>query len=817
MNKKQYWKIRAFIINLVFKINSARYHFTCKADGFKRERLISIFILRNIVKTIILYSLLAIVLYKADSLLMFYSKSESAQDIGTITAIIVGGIGIAGVILGLYCSSIASIYSQIYSNAPKSISEAFHSDIITNRSIKQITGFITFGSILLIECVAIRCPYYVSLIVFLVLSVCLIIAFGITRNRTYMLSDSYRLSENIYPIIFSSMKNAIKHSYVGEDVSFQNHLHTVVSKQLETIKDIAIYNQNNALNNNTAMVQFMKSNLYLLNQYWEIKAQIPFDSSWYEEQIEYQQWHLVSDQAVQLHTKTGTALDPSKKRNHTWFEERIYEINTICFDKLCKDKDYNNIYSYLLLVGNTSKYAAKGYSLYFWRMRLTELKDKIILLCNNTEITADNSDIVIAIVDAMTISYLGLIISIYQVLKNLNYQRIMEHIIEIADSGSLNITEHKFYNTKSMKNLLKQIRTEIEIEHKRITPDWYIEQIVAKEIYDYCNEAIEMLTSVFTSVLDLGTRIGETGRQTLAVVALCRFFEMQSKCTMVNQIVGEIIPVLENAHKEKNVIWDKCRFSDFQKFQKDIFNQFVDKTVSYSESFAITNWNNREKQPDFLGECYNNICENLIQAIENNDFDRYKNMYVLLLKLTIVYKEYIKSDLIKHKEEYLQNRIVYVVTAPYVEFAKISSFAIIWGEFIEDPQWKMLIETETKAFMTNKAEHEFIEQIPSIVQTRWQMLFGIGNRDIIHSDWDLRIANAIRYSSACQYEYHEYGRKALKTNSQMLQSFCSDYFDTMGFSNPPEDVYILVCLNDLLEPDKRYYGRYDWGKKLNEK
>ena len=101
---------------------------------------------------------------------MSYLKPELAQDIGVVTAIIVGGMGIAGVILGLYCSSIASIYSQKYSSAPKSISDAFHRDIITNKSIKQITGFIAFGSLLLFECVAIRCPYFVSVIVFLVLA-----------------------------------------------------------------------------------------------------------------------------------------------------------------------------------------------------------------------------------------------------------------------------------------------------------------------------------------------------------------------------------------------------------------------------------------------------------------------------------------------------------------------------------------------------------------------------------------------------------------------------------------------------------------------
>ena len=818
MNKKLYWIIRALISRIRFILNTIRYRCTCKIESIKRGCSVFVYTLKTIVSQVLLYSLVAFILYYADSLLINYNKQGSTNFIegNAIIAIIIGGMGVAGVILGLHYSSIASIYSQVYSNAPKTISDAFHRDVITNRSIKHITGFFVFGSILLVECVTIRYPYHVTMVAFLTLSVHLIVTFSITRNRTYQLSDSFRLSENIYPIIFSTIEKTTKHSYVGEDVSFQHHLQKVVSNQLETLKDIAFYNQNNAPNNNAAMVQFMKNNLILLHRYLKIKTRIPFDSNWYAEEAVYKQWHVTSDQEVQVHTKTGTALQPDKQTNFTWFEEAIIEINDVCLSKLYRDKDYNNLYSYLLLTSESSKYATEGYSLPFWIKQLNIIKENILSLLQSDESPQNNRDIQIAIVDAVSLAFLSLIVEIDHNLTTIDICTIQNNAIEIADSATIAISNDRFYNNQPVKDIFTRVKDEIDIEQSRITPDWYIKQIVAKELFDYCNEVLKILESVFLGIFDLGTKMGEAGHNDLAIIALCRYFEMRSKCEPLLQIVKVIISELEEAHKERVVIWDESYFDTFTKKQENLFEKYIESIIKYSEEFAIENWENREKHPDFLGGCYNSICEYLIQSIENNDFDKFKKMHSKFIKLAILYKEYIRSDLIKHKEEYLQNRIFYVASAPYVEYAKICSYAIIWGEFTNNTEWRKLVELETKQFMTTKAGKDFIERIPEIIELRWNILHGIGNRDIINTDWDLRIAKAMKDSSNCQYEYHEYGRKSLKTASRLLKTFCGDYFDQTGFSHPTEDIYIVSCLNKLMEPDKQYYGRFDWGKDINE-
>ncbi len=817
MNSKIYWVIRAFFQKIIFTINSLRYRFISRIDSMIRKSHFSLYILKRVIWDTLSYSLLTLVLYYADSLLGKLLKQEIfPTDISSTIAIIVGGMGICGVILGLYCSNIASVYTQIYTNAPKSISDAFHRDVITNKCIKRITGSIVFGCILLIECTVVRCPYYVSLITWLILLIWAVVTFGVTRNRTYVLSNSYSLSENIYPLIFSLIRKAKGKSFMGKDASFQNHLQKIVAKQLDTLTDIAIYNQNSDTKNNAAMLQFMKGNLNLLQLYWSMKSQIPFDSYWFEDEFVHKQWHWASDYEVQLRVKTGTALEHEKRRNAIWFEERVLEINEICLNKLIKDRDYYNVYLYLLQIGSVVKYAIKGKTLSYWSSKLIKIIGKTIPLCKLNEELETNRKTQNAIVDADALAYIGIILEINRNVSDLNIQSIMNRSVEIADSGIINYTDNQFYNIDTFKKLLSCIKVEKRNEKRRITPNWYIEQMIAKEIFDFCNEVIDVLKNIYKNLLDLGIQLDSSDGHTLAIIALCRFFEMQSKTAPIMQSLESIIPALENKHKDRVIIWDECRYKDFREYQDEVFEKYIKSIICCSESFAMENWNNRENLPDYLGECYNNICECLIQGIEKNDYDRFCKMHVLFLKLTILYKEYIRSDLIKHKEQYLQNRIYYVITAPCVEYAKISSYAIIWGEFINDHRWGELIVTETKKFMEGELGREFIETLPNILKTRMTVLHGIGNRDLVHTDWDQRIESLMRSSDKCQLEYEKTGRRVLKTNSRLIKALCSIEHNYLGFDNPPEDVYIIMCINDLVTADKRYYGRFDWGKEINE-
>ena len=226
---------------------------------------------------------LVAVLYVGDKLLLsameILAKTQTdplivALPESILVDIVIGGIGVAGVILGLYCSNMTSVYSSKYTNAPATISSVFQRDVVTNRCIKQITGYIIFCVIILFGCLIGISFSYVSIIALLFLTIRMIITFSITGNRMYQLSNTFNISDNLYPEIYSALRKISANNHFSNDPNFQNHYQKICTKQFKILQDIAAYNKDNPINQNPAMLSFINNNLALISVYWGVKEKI---------------------------------------------------------------------------------------------------------------------------------------------------------------------------------------------------------------------------------------------------------------------------------------------------------------------------------------------------------------------------------------------------------------------------------------------------------------------------------------------------------------------------------------------------------------
>jgi len=153
MNTKLYWLLRSWWKIVTFKIKKLLYSIRYKYENEKRTKIFSLLILKMIFKKLIFACIMCFISIQIDNILLNITKSD-ALDNQLFLDIIIGGIGVSGVILGLYCSNMASIFSSKYTNAPESIIQLYQQDILTNKCIKQIVGYITVCVVLLVVCIA---------------------------------------------------------------------------------------------------------------------------------------------------------------------------------------------------------------------------------------------------------------------------------------------------------------------------------------------------------------------------------------------------------------------------------------------------------------------------------------------------------------------------------------------------------------------------------------------------------------------------------------------------------------------------------------
>lgn len=126
MNSKWYWLIRQKYRNLKFQIKKAAFRLNERKESSERLSSFSRIVIRTLLVQVAINLVLVAVLYVGDKLLLsameIFAKTQTDPLIAALSEsilvdIVIGGIGVAGVILGLYCSNMTSVYSSKYTNA----------------------------------------------------------------------------------------------------------------------------------------------------------------------------------------------------------------------------------------------------------------------------------------------------------------------------------------------------------------------------------------------------------------------------------------------------------------------------------------------------------------------------------------------------------------------------------------------------------------------------------------------------------------------------------------------------------------------------
>ena len=826
LNTKIYWKIRKMMLNWIFNIKKIIYRYNNWSQSTKEYKSFRKILISRVINglfkgliLVVIFHVLDIVLQKA---LDIYSLNIALKKIFNISTcglnifadVIIAEVGVSGVILGLYCSNISSVYSTRYSNAPEKISRAFQYDRLTVKCMNNIIGFIIYGTIVLIELMLGWNVGYISGGALIIWSLVVVISYGIAGNRTYQLSDIFKVSDDAFALLNRVVAKNLNKNIYSTDSNYQNHFSEFAAKNIELLKVIQKYGCSIDVKDNTSMVNFMCKNLALLEQYWKVKKDISRDSFWFRRKGKYQKWHLANSSESSIALKTGTALRPKEEPNYYWFEDEIMSINHVCINYLVGKGDFESIYNYLVVFESICKTAIVHKEANYYVGQIDWLKKIIQKIANEKKI--GNSVAFAGIIEYISVLYLGIILEASKYLKNLDINSIYKSIQDAIDSGKRADTIKEICGRDNIE-LYKKILLEVSAEGHRITPDWLIKQYVAKEEYVYMNCLLDMVKEGVEHAYSLGTAFVDKKMYYEACILLTRFYEYESKLSNFYKFAEQKYEELQNCHLEKNDRWDNSRLGGVKEMFLECKKALPELLLKCASEFVIRNWDCGDDYPDFLGECYNHISEDAVEAIVNNDKEQYERNFENLTKLMLLYQEYIRSDFIKNKDLYRVEYAYYMFTSPIVEWAQIGGLGILWGEFFKDKDWSSIVNKSFTSILKRKEDDnsiELAEKLIEFVRERNKFMFGIASRDILETSWNQYVADAIRKSENIKTEDVMFERR-IKTDSKLINAFCPNFLD-MGFTTDPSEVFWAVCVNPLLPDEKRFHTSFSWEDKLGE-
>lgn len=468
MNTKLYWIARQHILNFIFGIKKTLFQIFERTDYAGQTLSLRLSILKTVLVQVVHGLIITWLIMKIDHILLEKVNIESL-DSDMFKDIVLGGMGIAGVILGLYCANIASIFSAKYANVPKSLSNTFRNDIITNSCIKQIIGYIVICIILLFECIIGIKLCLFSILALLFLTIRMFVAFSITGNRTYALSDVFQLANSHYRKITTSIKKMSRQKLFSKDINFQNHFQKICGYNLSALLDIAKYSSDIPKTQNSAMREFMVNNLLLVNYYWKIKPSIYYNSHWFRVIANYKQWHYASDSEIEMATKTGTFLTAGTERDIWWFEDEVLQVNHLCLEKLLKDCDFESIGEYLIQLSSISRLSVNVGAVAYLVWHLIKVQNLILatIVKIPDDMKKENEEIVSSIVDTLCCTFMSIIIGIITNFPNFDLEKEFQKAKDIKKYSNCKFRENKYLNNIDCERMYRHIEAEYAIERKK--------------------------------------------------------------------------------------------------------------------------------------------------------------------------------------------------------------------------------------------------------------------------------------------------------------------------------------------------------------
>ncbi len=813
MNSKTYWKLRKRMLSILFKFKTIIYGSISIISIPKDYAPFSLVIAKKAILGLIKGIIIALFLLFLDGILL-EAECLAKIDGSIFTAVVIGCLSIAGVILGLYCANISSIYSSKYANAPAAVSNAFQCDRLTQRCISVIIDYIIFGFIVIVE-ILIDCSLSLGTVFTIILwSIVVIISYSVAGNRAYQLADVYSVADDSYRLLYRIISNNLNKKIYSNDASFQNHFQKICENQFKLLNEIQRFGESLAENNIATMIQFMCKNLALVEAYWEIKRYIPRDSYWFRNTQKYQKWHLTDSIETSTALRTGTILPSKAEHDYWWFENEIFSINRKCILYLCKTSNYSSLYTYLSCFDTICEIAINSKEVNYFVNQINYLRELVEKLATDIEKQDDEENKIFAgIVEQISLLYLGIVLESKKYCENLDIKKFISNAISIIDKGKP-LDKCELFRGKEQLDFYNKIITEIQVEKKRLTPDWLIAQNVAKEAHVYINSLIDAIREGIDNSFRLGQYLYEKKMLFESCIISLRFYEYESKLSRLLEVIELKEKEFSEYHIDQALIWDELKVEILKQTIKKWKNTIPSLLLKCSSEFSIKTWEKRDEYPDFLGESYNHICDDAINAITQNNISQFQVDFENLSKLMLLYQEYIRTDFIKKKDVYKIEFVYYAFTSPIAEWAQIGGLAILWGEFNSNKDWKEIVNTVTAKIFTDDSEGtELAETFIKYIQDRDKSWIGFGYRGFLETEWKQRVAQAIKNSEIYQTEYDLFGMK-LKTESKLLNAFCQN-FESMGFTTDPSEVYWVLCINPMLPEEKKFRTRYSWEDKLN--
>jgi hypothetical protein len=558
----------------------------------------------------------------------------------------------------------------------------------------------------------------------LALSIVTIVSFAQLGKRSFYFFNPAVLSSELYVEIvrrFNSVTSGGRY-WLSSWVQAKRQRQADASlNTLANLLNVSLTDETKS--SSTALAALGQQCLRLLSQYTRIKAKIPRDSMWFVRVYKHQDWLTAEASSVEIALRTGTSLVPTEVPDSTWLEMRVAELLSICGERMAKASDLRLAFNVVDYARATVGEMAKNWAFDEAVIVLDALRVLPRGIARRDDIPRSLADSrkeqhvlqALAVVQATVRSYTAVFLGAREAIIGVS-PRTLSHFVKNTDFANARsvyrggVPEEVTIVLASVK---KGISLESSIENQQVSPQWYINQLVAMAYL----RSFRRLASIALSRLEsaLGSEVTElvSGKRYLFAAQLIEDgLEAVNKAYLLGEALLAASDDLAGCRRIQDMPWVNVDLVEYKKRVEAVRLTLMTAVVQVIIPLSLLPRSKKNTTYDYFGHAYALLSDEAFVSLRTHDVARFSFIFPILFLAALKAVNRLSIDL---AGQTVDTQVAFV-PQPLIDLVALSGHALIYSELDQTGEWRVVKDCWDKHLATMDSGVDLIRMIVTAVQ-----------------------------------------------------------------------------------------------------
>jgi len=752
-----YWKLKRRWENYRFRLRRFLFRLRFRAQNEKESLSALREILVNLVKPILIASIIIIGLDVVEFVLVnqeirtssppwslhdtlvvlrSYIQKDRAIYANALSAL----IQISGTFLGLYFAAISVVISTVYARVQGDVRSLVMRDKAGDRYVGLIAMLGVASSLLMGAMALGRQPGVLNLIFVIGLAACSIYGCVVLGFRIFYFFDPPKLVDHLIVDLIRWIEEASVEGHWWEDSSFQSHYQGQAEEVLRTYHNIVYLANREEHLQSKALIELASRGFFLLRYYAHKKTSIPSNSQWFKRTYKHPEWFTSPDTSVRLALNTGTPLQPQHIPDLLWLEDEIERTVAHMLRGLFERQDLLGAYSFSNSAQQCFHVMAGGFAideaLRMFRAFGPLVREQIHKMKPNGDQETEIYElrITLGLIDAYALGFINILLGLSDRLQQITAESLSEQIKKVyaGDSGTVYKSGLPRAVIRQLEDLDVKLQFEDAVEGHVFTPIWYRQQLAALSFARFIESSVNNLVHDLEIVFPVEAEsLIADGRDLFAAQLVERGLEACNKFSFHFAVAKQCVENLEKMRRLQDIPWPSLDWSKYEQRINSVRERLV---VSLSRILPALSKLPRNQLPDYFGHAYSIVANECYSALTNSNETLFEK----------IFREFFDAGLAANRRivsstEIFDDKLRLGLSAqPLIEMFEISGYALIYSELDEKKYWPLVTSIWDDYFQSVPDALAAAKSLLSLIGYK-ESIFGLFPRDTLQTEWRIEL------------------------------------------------------------------------------